>query len=106
MVTVAGRTTTSSGIVGAAGCAQSCGTHTFPHSAVSPLTVQAVSVVLGSDDDGGADGDPPVPAQPAVASAATAISAAQNPRRRRFHGPDAARANRLLAMVTTSSRKA
>jgi len=64
-------------------------------------------VVLAGGDDDRADGDVPVPAQPAAASVAAAISAAQNPvRRHRSRGPDAAGANRLPVMVTCSSPRA
>ena len=100
---MAGRTTTCSFIAGPAGCAQSCGTRTFPHLAASPSTVQAVSVVLGSAD-GDADGGGPVPEQPAAVSAKAATSAAHQPGRRGYRRRGAACANCLPAMVTTSRR--
>jgi hypothetical protein len=104
LAAVAGMTTTCSAIAGPCGRAQSCRTQTFPHSAAKSSTVHAVSFVLGSNDDG-ADRDAPVPAQPAAASAATAVSAVRrNGWRHRSRGADAARATRLPAMVTTSSR--
>ncbi len=98
------RATTRSGIVGPPGCAQSCGTRTFPHSAGSPATVQAVSVVLGRDD-GEAGRGGPVPAQPATVSAMAAASAVHHPRLRGYPRRGAACANCLLAMVITSRRR-
>lgn len=70
---MAGGTTTRSGIFGPSGFAQSCGTHTVPHLAASPLTVQAVSVVLGRED-GEAGRGGLVPPQPAAVSAMAAMS--------------------------------
>ena len=61
-----------------AGCAQSCGTRTFPHLAASPSTVQAVSVVLGRDD-GEAEGGGLVPEQPAAVSATAARARSTTP---------------------------
>jgi len=64
--------------------------------------VQAVSVVPGDGDRAGEGGL--VLPQPAATSATTAVtSAARHPVRcLRSRGPDAVRANRQLAMVTTS----
>ena len=106
VLAVAGRTATSSGIFGPYGCAQSWGTHTVRHFPGCPEGARVLQVVPNSArGTGGLRGTENPPPQPAAASTTTATSTAHNQGQRRELGsPDAARAERMPAMVTTFCR--